>query len=122
MKTYRRFTAEFRAKVALEAIAGADDSELDASINLDTSKNLPIPTGHIELPRIFRPGFDSIALLICAEASDARTGPQRGEAAEHRLNRVGRHGLSIEEERGLARQERLRLRHPSEEAEGSADE
>jgi len=36
--------------------------------------------------------------------------------------RVGRHGLSVKEERGLARQERLRLRHPPEEAEGSANE
>ena len=35
---------------------------------------------------------------------------------------MGRHSLSFKKERGLARQERLRLRHSSEEAEGSADE
>jgi transposase, IS5 family len=41
---------------------------------------------------------------------------------QHRLDGVGRHGLSLEEERGVAGEERLLLRHSSQEAERPADE
>ena len=69
-----------------------------------------------------RHGFIRGWNVTSASAYDGAQLRNRAQPRQHRLDGLGRHRLPLEEERGMAGEERLRLRHPPQEAEGPADE